>query len=165
MKPLACCTSCDTEPECTQASQQSDSPVTQASSITRNMQPYCSSTTADLAEDSVCQQGGTVWLAADLKGNSSQQQAASKHVSALLTNNEVCRRKQLSMNAGMSASCALQDLLNHEREAGTAGTAVKGLPRSSSWQRRRDAKLRQAQQDKQEGKLSCLIHTSYVHNL
>ena len=166
MKPLACCTNSDPKPECAQAlQQQPDSPVTQAGSITSTMQPYCSSTTADLAEGSVCQHGGTVCPAADLRAKSAQQQTASKHVRAPLRHNEGCQRKQISNNADVSASCPLQNLVHHQREAVTAGTTVKGRPRSSSWQRRRGAKLGQAQQDNPEGKLSCSIHTTCVHNL
>lgn len=165
MKPLACCTNYDREPDCTQAFQQPDSPVTQAGSSTSPMPPYRSSTTTDFAEDSVCQQHGTVCPAAHLNGNSSQQQTASKHVRAQARHNEGSRRKQLSSTADMSAACPPQDLLYCEREAGTAGTAVKGGPRPSSWQRRKAAKLRQAQQDNQGGKSSCPIHIVCVHNL
>ena len=159
-KPLACCTDSDTKRECTPAPQQPDSPVTQAGSIESTMQPCCSSAMADFAEDSVCQLNGTVYPVADLKGKSPQQQTGSKHVRALLRQNDGCERKQLSSNVDMSASCPLPSLTCCEREAGTARTTVKGCPRSSSWQRRRAAKLRQAQQDNKQGKLSCLIHVT-----
>ena len=165
MKPLACCTNFDSKPECTQASQGPDSPVTQADSGTSTMQPYRRSTTADFAGDSVCQEHDTVCLAANLNGNSSQQQTASKHVRAQPRHSEGSRRKQLSSTAGMSASSPPQDLVYCEKEAGTAGTIVKGGPRPSSWQRRRAAKLRQAQQDNPGGKLDCLMPVVCVHNL
>lgn len=40
---------------------------------------------------------------------------------------------------------------------------MRGQSRSSSWQRRKAAKLRQAQQDSQPGKFSCVVHIIHVH--
>ena len=155
-KPLTCRTNSDTAPQCTQASQQPESPVTQAAAINSTMQPCCSST-AEFAEDSVYQQHGTVCSAAGMTGNSLQQHTASKDFRAPLTQNGGCRRKQLSDNVDLSASVPLQNSVCYEIDSGTAGTMGKGRPRPSSWQRRRAAKLRHAQQDNQEGKWSCLI--------
>ena len=165
MKPLASCTTPGTKPECKQAAQPPDSPVTQASSITSTMQPYSSSPMADFAPASVCRQDDTVYPMGHLGANSSQHQTASKYIRALPRHHEGCTRRQLSSSADVSASSPVQDTVHHEREAGTAcaGAAVRRQSRSSSWQRQKAAKLRQAQQDWQSGKFTCVVHIGHVH--
>lgn len=158
MKPPARCTTSGTKAECTQAAQQPDSPVTQASSVTSTMQPYSSSPMADIAQDSVCWQHGTVCPTGHLDGNSSQHQTASKYVKPLPIHHEGCARRQLSSCAEVSACFPVEGSVHHEGKAGVAGATVRGHSRSSSWQRRKAAKLRQAQQHCQPGKFSHIVH-------
>ena len=140
------------------------------------MQPYSSSKTADLAANRVCPQHGMARPSRDPKDRPSWQQTADELTIAQPERNEAFWRSQPSSNAEMPGSTFPQDNGCYEAEA--VQTTAKGLPRPSSWQRKKAAKLRQAKQDTQQGKssharqmLSCAWPTtvcvtpSCVHDL
>lgn len=137
-------------PECTQACLQPNSPATQCGS---NASIRHSFSSAVPPEDWLCQQDDNPYASLDLR----DQQTASKHHIAQSRHTEVSWRSQLSSEADKLDPSRFQYHLGGRSDAVEPG---KALPRPSSWQRRKAAKLRQAQQPPQEGKLPLL---SQVH--
>lgn len=148
--PLARSTNIQTRPEHTQAGPQPDSPVTQCDSHASIRHSSSSLVPAGVADEGLCQQDGRALPAHNLSDNPADPQTASKPIMAQSVHSKIRRRNNSRADpAGCSLSQAHQP---HRTE--TVKTAA--IPRPSSWQRRKAAKLCQAQQLLQQGRSQLL---------
>lgn len=145
-----------TGPEHTQACLQPNSPVTQCGSNASIRQSLGSAVPPDFAEDWLHQQDANSSAPPDLRDMLTDQQTASKHIIAQPRHTEFSWRSLLSSDADKLGRSRPQYHLCGGSDAVKAVATVRALPRPSSWQRRKAAKLCQAQQPLQEGRLPLL---------
>ena len=108
------------------------------------------------AEDWLCQQDGKSQPPCDLRDMLTDQHTASELTIAQSGHTEVSWRSRLSSDTETLGSSLPQSHMCRALDAVKAVATATARQRPSSWQRRKAAKLRQAQQPLQEGRLPLL---------